>query len=262
MQTITDLQQWQTLRASLDPVLSIGFVPTMGCLHAGHASLIQRSISENDLTILSLFVNPTQFNDPHDYDAYPKTQIADLALATQLGVHYTLIPTESSLYPNHNTIQLSTKHPITESLEGKYRPNHFNGVLTIVMKLLTLVSPTRVYVGEKDYQQYKLIETMVSSYFIPTQVIACPTIREASGLPCSSRNQRLSSAGKQLAEQFSKIFQTCTPDNLIDKKTELKNLGIQIEYLETDGKYIFVAVYIDSVRLIDHIPMGENSHAC
>jgi pantoate--beta-alanine ligase len=248
---LKNVKEWQKIRHSLGEK-SIGFVPTMGCLHIGHASLLSKSVAENDLTVLSLFVNPTQFNNPDDYKNYPKTLENDLKMAEALKVDYVLFPDEAELYPEGNHIYFETNHPLSTILEGQYRPGHFGGVLTIVMKLLLLVRPKRAYFGEKDYQQYQLIKSLARNYFIETEIIGCPIIREKSGLACSSRNQRLSASQHEIAEHFANLFLNHSTENLNDFKKAFSHLDLTIEYLEIYGNRVFCAVKIGDIRLIDN----------
>lgn len=254
MKIITELSAWQAFRKTIAPHLSIGFVPTMGNLHPGHLSLCTRSLAENNLTVVSIFINPTQFNHPDDFKYYPKTQEADLASLKALGVAVCLLPTETALYPDAYRYQL-TETETTLTLEGKHRPGHFTGVLTIVMKLLQWVRPTNVYMGEKDYQQYTLIRDMVSAFFMEMNIIACPTVREPSGLAYSSRNQRLSVPERQLAETFARCFRQAKP--LEDIQRDLIQAGIHIDYLEMKDNRRYAAVQIGAVRLIDNYTLED-----
>jgi pantoate--beta-alanine ligase len=228
---------------------SLGFVPTLGNLHAGHVSLIQRSLTENDKTIVSIFINPTQFNQKSDFVLYPRTLTADLELLKQLNVDYCLLPSEAEIYPDKFNYRIQ-EHDLSLILEGTVRPGHFTGMLTIVMKLFHIVQPTHAYFGEKDYQQLQLIKKMVEAFFMPVTIIACPTIREASGLPLSSRNSRLSYEEKKQAEQVIHIFQT---ENDLEKAFyQIKALGVAVDYLSEIDKYRLIAYTISSIRLIDN----------
>lgn len=249
MQTIQSLEEWQQLRRTLPSDRRIGFVPTMGNLHQGHASLYTASKRDNDLSIASLFINPTQFNNPEDFQHYPKTIEADLSLMETLGVDYCLCPKASEIYHDNYRYRIEeTQHNLI--LEGAKRSGHFNGVLTVVMKLLNLVKPHRSYFGEKDYQQYGLIRDMVNALFLDTEVILCPTIREASGLAYSSRNTRLNREERILAEKFAEIFHQ--PQSCEAIKTKLAQQGIVVDYIEDYEQRRFAAVYIGPVRLIDN----------
>ncbi len=249
MQIIKTLSDWQVLRRQLAPTLSLGFVPTMGNLHLGHQSLMQICRDENDLTVVSIFVNPTQFHRSDDFKHYPKTLEADLALLQDIGVDYCIIPDTQSLYPEGFRYRIE-EHAKSLHLEGAKRPGHFSGVLTVVMMLFQLVKPHRSYFGEKDYQQYQLVRDMATSFFLDLDIIACPTIREASGLAFSSRNNRLSPSERALAEQFAKIFHQ--NKSCAEITRELTDLGIKVDYIEDNGQRRFAAVYIGDIRLIDN----------
>ena len=251
MQIIDNLDHWHTLRASLDKSITLGFVPTMGNLHAGHRSLIKQSQQENKQTIVSIFINPSQFTNQEDFIHYPRTLEDDLKLLTDEGVHYCFLPTEQSLYPQGFRYQIQETE-LTERMEGKHRPGHFAGVLTIVMKLLNIVHPHQAYFGEKDYQQYLLIRDMAADFFLDVQITSCPTIRENTGLAYSSRNNRLSPIARRQAEQFAQLFhqgKTC-----VEIRKALENSGIKVDYIEDYNGRRFAAVYIGTIRLIDNYP--------
>ena len=168
----------------------IGLVPTMGALHAGHASLVKRSVSENDITVVSVFVNPTQFNDKNDLNNYPRTLEADCQLLESLGATYVFAPSVEEIYPEPDTRTFSYP-PIDSVMEGPRRPGHFNGVCQIVSKLFYMVQPNRAYFGEKDFQQIAVIRAMVKDLKLPLEICPCPIVREDSGLALSSRNSLL-----------------------------------------------------------------------
>ena len=184
---------------------SIGLVPTMGALHAGHASLIRRSVSENDITVVSDFVNPTQFNDQNDLLRYPRTFEADCQLVEAIGADYIFYPSVEEMYPEADTRTFSYP-PIDSVMEGPRRPGHFNGVCQIVSKLFYAVNPDRAYFGEKDFQQIAVIKAMVTNLKIPVTICPCPIVREADGLALSSRNALLSADERNLAVNISKIL--------------------------------------------------------
>ena len=184
---------------------SIGLVPTMGALHAGHASLIRRSVSENDITVVSDFVNPTQFNDQNDLLRYPRTFEADCQLVEAIGADYIFYPSVEEMYPEADTRTFSYP-PIDSVMEGPRRPGHFNGVCQIVSKLFYAVTPDRAYFGEKDFQQIAVIKAMVADLKIPVTICPCPIVREADGLALSSRNALLSADERNLAVNISKIL--------------------------------------------------------
>jgi pantoate--beta-alanine ligase len=249
MQIISNLNDWVSLRNSLPKDLTLGFVPTMGNLHAGHASLFLASNKENDCTISSLFINPTQFNKPDDFTHYPRTREADIELMTNSGVNFCIFPTEQEIYADGYTYQVQ-ENQLCQLMEGQYRPGHFNGVLTVVMKLLNLTRPHRAYFGEKDYQQYLLIQGMAKAFFMNVEIKSCPTIREASGLAYSSRNNRLNKEQRILANQFANIFHQDKPCAMISE--ELAAAGISVEYIEEYQSRRFAAVMIGDIRLIDN----------
>ena len=190
MHIYNNLDEWQRARQALPVNHSIGFVPTMGNLHIGHASLFTKSTQENDCTIASVFINPTQFNQTADFTHYPRTLDDDLELLEKNGVDYCLLPDEKTIYADGYRYQMD-ENIYSNQMEGLHRPGHFKGVLTVVMKLLNLAKPNRAYFGEKDYMQLQLIRDMTTAFFMDIEIIGCPTVREASGLAYSSRNGRL-----------------------------------------------------------------------
>ena len=252
MKILRDIASWRYYRQSLSSSQTLGFVPTMGCLHRGHEALLKQSIADNDVTVLSIFVNPTQFNDPTDYTQYPRTEQEDLALAKKIGIDCVFMPTEEAMYPDHGHYTISTTHPFSQVMEGLMRPGHFTGVLTVVTKLLLLVNPHKAYFGEKDYQQLQLVRGLVEAFFMNTEIIACPTVREPSGLPCSSRNRHLSQAEKQLAEQFAHMMQNY--HHPADMKKKLTHANLHADYVEQHEKRLFAAVRVGKTRLIDNVP--------
>ena len=255
MKIIHSLQEWQALRRQISSDISIGFVPTMGNLHVGHQSLMDISRQQNDLTVVSIFVNPTQFERVDDFKNYPKTLEADLECLQKIGIDYCLVPNAQDMYADNHHYRIEEHHHAA-ILEGIKRPGHFSGVLTVVMKLFQLVKPHKAYFGAKDYQQCQLIEGMAKAFFLDTQIIVCPTIREASGLAFSSRNTRLSPQQRVVAEQFAKIFhQSSLNCEMITK--ELLHLGIKVDYIEDYEHKRFAAVYIDDIRLIDNYALTE-----
>jgi pantoate--beta-alanine ligase len=255
MQIYHSVNEWRSVRESMSSHLSLGFVPTMGNLHAGHASLMSASQRENDHTLVSIFVNPTQFNQQNDFQNYPRTLENDLELLEKQGVYACLLPDEKTMYADGYRYQV-TENKRSLSMEGAHRPGHFTGVLTIVMKLLNLTQPTRCYLGEKDYQQYQLIRDMAAAFCMPVEIKMCPTIRENSGLAFSSRNNRLTAKQKILAEDFAKIFHTqASCEQIILELTKLK---IKIDYIEEHDNRRFAAVYIGGIRLIDNYALTVN----
>jgi pantoate--beta-alanine ligase len=251
MQTIDDLQAWKRLKSSLCSDKSIGFVPTMGNLHAGHQSLLERSVTENDITVLSIYVNPTQFDQPTDYNTYPATIDRDLECARASGVDFVLLPRYEQMYPDAFRFKL-TEDQFSLELEGM-RAGHFTGVLTVVMKLLQLVYPDKAYFGEKDYQQYLLIRDMAAAFFMPIDIVACPTVRNATGLALSSRNQRLSQASKGQAAELYSLLQSCSSVSCV--KAGLLQKGIAIDYVKEYCGRRYAAIVVEGVRLIDNVPV-------
>lgn len=183
----------------------IGLVPTMGALHSGHASLIKRSASENGFTVVSVFVNPTQFNDPNDLKTYPRTLDNDCKLAEEAGADIVFAPSVEEIYPEPDTRRFSYP-PLDTVMEGVHRPGHFNGVCQIVSKLLTMAAPDRAYFGEKDFQQLAIIKAMVKDLQLPIEIVPCAEVREPSGLAISSRNALLSPDERKTAVNISKTL--------------------------------------------------------
>lgn len=252
MKTIVDIKEWQELRASRNE--SLGFVPTMGALHAGHAELLKRSRRENAISVLSIFINPTQFNDKSDFEKYPVTLEADQKVARECGVDYIFLPQATQMYADDYRFKL-TEGILSSVLEGAFRPGHFEGVLTVVLKLFNLVRPTRAYFGEKDYQQLRLVQDMAKALFLPTEVIACETLRESDGLAMSSRNARLSESARLQAARLSQYLNS--PLSNEEVKTKLEEAGFEVEYvsseLMSDKSRRLVAAKIEGVRLIDNV---------
>ena len=252
---ITDINCWRELRASDElKNKTIGFVPTMGNLHAGHASLLSRSVAENDVTILSIFVNPTQFNRPEDLTNYPRTPDQDIQLAGQVDVDIVLMPTDEDLYPDHYRYKVS-ENQLSTMMEGAYRPGHFEGMLTVVLKFLLLVKPTHAYFGEKDYQQLQLIKGMVSAFFLDVKIIPCKTVRNDQGLALSSRNSRLTHQQLKFAEKFSELLRSNQTCKVIQRK--LTETGFKVDYITEYQGRRFGAVFVGNIRLIDNIEMKE-----
>lgn len=247
---LKSIAEFEAFRKSLEG--SVGFVPTMGALHAGHASLLQLSVQENDFTILSIFVNPTQFNDPKDLEKYPRTFEADHALAAAHDVDAIFYPDYKEMYPD-NYRYMITENRFSKLLCGASRPGHFDGVLSVVMKLFNIVQPNQAYFGEKDFQQLRLIEDMTQAFFVPIKIRRGKTLREKSGLAMSSRNTRLSKEGRT---QAALIYQTITTaDSASAAKNILNESGFQVDYLEDLEGRRFVAAFLEGVRLIDNVEL-------
>lgn len=254
----------------------IGFVPTMGALHAGHISLVKRCVAENELCVVSVFVNPTQFNDKNDLKNYPRTPEADAKLLEEAGCNIVFMPSVEEMYPETDTRQFHFGS-LETVMEGQYRPGHFNGVAQIVSKLFDAVKPTRAYFGEKDFQQVAIIKNMVSQLHLPLEIVACPIVREESGLAKSSRNTLLSDSQREgaariyriLKESLSKAALLSVADTKAWVLAELeKDPEYKADYYAiVDGNslqdindwnestYIVgcVAVYCGKIRLIDNI---------
>lgn len=253
MNIVSKINEWRVLRQQLNN-LSIGFVPTMGNLHAGHISLYQRAKAENQITVASIFVNPTQFNQTSDFNHYPRTLDADIRLLAEYGVDYLLLPTESEMYPDQYQVQV---HETQESklLEGEFRPGHFNGMLTIVLKLLNLVQPTRAYFGEKDYQQCLLVKKMVDALFLPVEIVPCTTIRADDQLALSSRNSRLNQEQRVKAAYLPELLNSHLATTEVMEA--LSAQGFKVDYVHEKWGRRLAAVWLGDVRLIDNIPIGR-----
>ena len=254
----------------------IGLVPTMGALHKGHLSLVERCVRENDICVVSVFVNPTQFNDKHDLETYPRTLEADCALLESAGCDFVFAPSVEEMYPEPDTRTFDFG-TVMQVMEGAKRPGHFNGVAQVVSKLFYIVEPDNAYFGEKDFQQIAVIRAMVKQLQIPVQINACPIVREADGLALSSRNTRLTPALRQKAPLIARTLQeskelaaTKSVREVIDYVVNTLNADpdLEVEYYEiVDGDSLVsiqdwkdtsyavgcVTVYCGEVRLIDNI---------
>ncbi|MCB1105637.1 MAG: pantoate--beta-alanine ligase [Opitutaceae bacterium] len=245
------VMEWRALRSTHQAAgRIIGFVPTMGALHRGHASLIQAARQECDVVLASVFVNPTQFDEATDFDTYPRTLEADLALMEKAGVDTVFAPSVGEMYPNgrHYTVEEDT---LSRELCGAHRPGHFTGVLTVVMKLLQIAGADRAYFGEKDWQQLQLIRGMAEAFFLETEIVGWPTVREADGLALSSRNVRLTPDERTLAPRFHAILQSA-PDATTATE-QLTTLGFRVDYVEDRPGRRLGAVRLGSTRLIDNV---------
>lgn len=196
LRTVGELRQ--AMESHRNAGQTIGLVPTMGALHAGHLSLMERSCRDNDITVASIFVNPTQFNNATDLKTYPRTEEKDCALLEKAGVDYAFVPSVEEIYPEPDT-RVFDLGAVAEVMEGAMRPGHFNGVAQIVSRLFSYVNPTRAYFGEKDFQQIAVIRRMAQLEGFDFEIIACPIVREADGLALSSRNVRLTPEQRQIA---------------------------------------------------------------
>lgn len=229
----------------------IGFVPTMGALHNGHLSLIERAKKENDIVIVSIYLNPTQFNDPKDLERYPKKLQQDIKLLREKKINCLFLPSYKEIYPDNYSYKIvETKD--SQILCGKFRPGHFEGVLTVVMKLFNIIKPNKAYFGHKDFQQYILIKKMIKAFFMDIDIVGCPTIREKDGLAMSSRNMLLDDISRKKAPLLYKVIKNNKISNEEGKKILQEN-GFDVEYLENHWGRRFVAARIGEVRLIDNV---------
>lgn len=252
MDVFKDLQEWrETRKLRISPQAVLGFVPTMGALHAGHASLLHRARLECDVVVLSIFVNPTQFDNKDDLAKYPSTLEQDLALAKSHGVDYVILPDFQQIYPDEYRYKVCESQ-FSNALCGAHRPGHFDGVLTIVMKLFNLVQPLKAYFGEKDFQQLHLIKGMTEAFFMDIDIVPCATLRESDGLAMSSRNVRLSAEAREKARLFPRILNSA--DSAAQVRAKLETAGFQVDYVEDRDGRRYGAVHLGGVRLIDNFP--------
>jgi pantoate--beta-alanine ligase len=243
--------EWSARRRILEGA-PIGFVPTMGALHRGHASLVERCRRENQIVVVSIFVNPAQFNDPKDLERYPHTLSRDLELLECLGADDVLAPAAAEIYPQGNRFRIE-EEPLSRIMEGVHRPGFFQGVMLVVLKLLNLVRADRAYFGEKDYQQLQVVTDLAREFFVPTEIVACPTMREPSGLAASSRNELLSPPARQRAAALFRALSSA--GNSGEARSELEAEGFAVDYVEEHWGRRFVAAYLEGVRLIDNVPL-------
>jgi len=253
MKILTNLNAWQAWRNSISLEHSVGLVPTMGALHAGHRSLISRCRRENDRCVVSLFVNPTQFNDQSDLENYPSTFDADRKLCEAEGVDAIFFPQYDDLYPDHYRYRVS-EDDVSRLLCGAHRPGHFDGVLSVVMKLLNLARPQRAYFGEKDWQQLQLVKGMVDAFFMPVTIVGCPTVRETDQLALSSRNLRLSQDHRKKAAGFPRLLATPAPAEDVARLLEAD--GFEVDYVQDFNGRRCAAIHCGGVRLIDNRPLS------
>jgi pantoate--beta-alanine ligase len=231
-----------------------GFVPTMGALHAGHLSLRERARAENARAWASLFVNPAQFNDCEDLRNYPRPLDDDIRLLRDAGCDLVFLPREDEIYPDGYRYRI-VENDLSRRLEGAGRPGHFDGVLTVVLKLLLLVRPGRAYFGEKDFQQLQLVDGMARAFFLDTEIVACPLVREPDGLAMSSRNRRLTPAERARAPAIHRVLAASVAMRrpAEDAAAELAREGFEVEYVaDHDGRRL-AAVRLGAVGLIDNV---------
>lgn len=267
------------LKAKLDDARargSVGLVPTMGALHAGHLSLIERARKENDTVVVSVFVNPTQFNNPTDLATYPRTEEADAALLEGAGVDYAFIPSVDEVYPEPDT-RVFDLGPVAEVMEGAMRPGHFNGVAQVVSKLFRFTEPTRAYFGEKDFQQIAVIRRMVELEGFDLEIVDCPIKREDDGLAMSSRNVRLTPEQRAIAPAIHRTLASSidwakdhsveeTKKYVVDEINSFPHMNVEYyeivdaltmqpikDWSDTESAVGCVTVFCGDVRLIDNI---------
>ncbi|MBI5380769.1 MAG: pantoate--beta-alanine ligase [Opitutae bacterium] len=248
---VNTIAEWRALRAAHRAAgRTVGFVPTMGALHAGHASLFHAARRDCAVVLASVFVNPTQFDEKHDFELYPRMLDQDCALMDAAGVDVVFAPSVAEMYPN-GTRYAVTENQFSRELCGAHRPGHFDGVLTVVMKLLQIADADRAYFGDKDQQQLQLIRGMVEAFFLPTQIVPCPTVREADGLAMSSRNARLSPAERALAPQFHQAL--VAAPTAAAARVQLEAAGFRVDYVEDRDGRRYGAVRLGATRLIDNV---------
>ena len=264
-----------------DSKTTIGFVPTMGALHEGHLSLIENSIKDNSISIISIFVNPTQFNNPEDLEKYPRTLESDLEKLKSVSDNIIIYaPNVDDIYEGKTVSKQFNFDGLENQMEGKFRPGHFDGVGTIVKRLFEIVKPTNAYFGEKDFQQLQIIKKLVEKENLPINIVSCPIFREHSGLAMSSRNERLSPSERQSATIIYKTLLEAKSNFNSDSVSEIKKwveqvfenqINFKLDYFEiadeasllpcnekidTKKHRAFIAVFVNNIRLIDTISLN------
>lgn len=280
LHTPTEMRQWSKSREAENA--SVGFVPTMGALHDGHMRLLALSQANNEFTVLSIFVNPTQFNNPSDFDKYPRTLDADLSLAETAGVDVVYAPTPLLMYPDGFDTSIDPGQ-ISRSMEGEFRPGHFQGVATVVIKLLNAVQPNRLYLGQKDYQQLGVLRHVVTDLDLAVEVVGAPTVRDTDGLALSSRNVRLTAKHRELAPIIFMALSTALSEFQRGERSAIALRTAVLEVLSSEPECVIeyvsvvdavslssieeivnpcvicVAVQFGDVRLIDNIQLESQS---
>lgn len=249
MKVITTVSQWQRFKKHLN-FESLGLVPTMGALHAGHLSLVEKSVEQNDATVVSLFVNPTQFNQSTDLESYPRDNEQDLAMLSDCAVDAVFMPAYETLYPDDFHYRLSESE-LSHQFCGEHRESHFDGVLTVVMKLFNIIKPDNAYFGEKDFQQLQLIRGMCEAFFMPLNIIACPVVREKDGLAMSSRNRRLDPDQRLKAKALYQCLLNCDGPEMAFR--QLQEQGFDVDYVEDWNGRRLAAASLGTTRLIDNV---------
>ena len=281
MKTITTKKELQEYRKKLSMDSSIGFVPTMGALHEGHLSLLDKSNAENDISIVSIFINPAQFNDVSDFNNYPRNFEHDKLLLAQRKCDILFLPEHNEIYPDQNIDWIDVDLGfIEQTMEGRYRSGHFRGVKTVVFRLFDIVKPHKAYFGEKDYQQMLIVKEMEKKLHMLIQIIPCETQRDDDGLAMSSRNRKLTVEGRRAAAKIPLILKAAL--NLLKtespgavsawvKEQFAETAELQLQYFEIvdqetlksvaraepEKTRLFVAVFVDNVRLIDNMLFKE-----
>ncbi len=250
MKIIKSIKEMMSYRSEVAG--NIGFVPTMGSLHEGHARLVRQSVGNNEKTVVTVFVNPTQFNNPDDLENYPREIEKDIKLLESLGVDALYLPEYEEIYADNYNYKI-IENNLANDLCGTTRPGHFEGVMTVLLKLFNIIRPTNAYFGEKDYQQYLIVKKMTEAFFMPINILPVPTMREADGLAMSSRNLRLSVEDRQVAPLFNKVMTWA--ESAEDAKAKLFEMGIKVDYLKDIGGRRYGAVFIGPVRLIDNVEL-------
>jgi pantoate--beta-alanine ligase len=227
----------------------------MGALHHGHASLVERCRKENAIVVVSIFVNPSQFDEAKDLERYPRTFESDIAILEDLGVDDVVAPSAGELYPHGYHFRVEPPSGMAAVMEGAYRPGFLQGVCTIVLKLFSLIRADRAYFGEKDYQQLRTIEEMTQDFFVPTEIVPCPTMREPSGLAMSSRNMLLSAESR---EKAALIYRALSMSEAVEEaRGVLEAQSFKVDYVEEHWGRRFAAAYLDGVRLIDNVALAK-----
>jgi pantoate--beta-alanine ligase len=278
---VSDLQKY--LNSLRNKGLQIGFIPTMGALHRGHVSLIDRSRSACDVTVASIFVNPTQFNDPKDLEKYPRPITRDIEMLTEAGCHVLFLPNVEEVYPNGMASTLKFNFgKLDKVLEGTFRPGHFDGMAQVVHRLLDIVKPHKLFMGQKDFQQQAIVGSLIQQTKLSTELVTCAIIRDEDGLAMSSRNVRLSPEDRAIAPLIHKILQEAADmvgdysPSEIQKQVTAKLRAeprFRLEYFEivdgrtllpirlfedTDYAVALTAVWVGEVRLIDNIVLKQH----
>lgn len=250
MKKFESMPAWRAWRAQFNG--PVGFVPTMGALHRGHLSLIQHSLADNPVSVVSIYINPTQFNNADDLEKYPRPLEQDLAMLQDAGVDAVILPGYEQLYPDDFRYQV-VESELSQRFCGAHRPGHFTGMLSVVMKLLNLVSPSRAYFGEKDYQQLLLVRGMVEAFQMPVEIIGCPIVRESDGLALSSRNARLSKKQRAVAPELYRCISTAKDNE--SATAALQKAGFVVDYVEEFAGRRLAAASLGDVRLIDNVAL-------